>query len=60
MVAVQSVMSESEGKADMPGVGWSMRSMSSFWRLGGVRGGREGDAAWEVRIMGIWDGIGGI
>lgn len=33
MVAVHSVMSESEGKAVMPGVGFIMMSMSSFWSL---------------------------
>lgn len=37
MVAVHSDMFSSEGKAEMPGVGWSIRSMSSFWRLQGVR-----------------------
>lgn len=38
MVATQELRFESDGKAVMPGVGESMRSMSSFWRLGGVRG----------------------
>jgi hypothetical protein len=33
MVAVQVDMFSSEGKAEMPGVGCSIRSMSSFWRL---------------------------
>jgi hypothetical protein len=31
-------MSESDGKAVMPGVGFIIMSISSFWRLGGVSG----------------------
>jgi hypothetical protein len=36
-VAIQRHMFSSEGKAEMPGVGCIIRSMSSFWRLWGVR-----------------------
>jgi hypothetical protein len=36
MVAVQVDMFSSEGKAETPGVGCSIRSMSSFWSLAGV------------------------
>lgn len=43
MVAVHSERLESEGKAEMPGVGCIIRSISSFWRLGDVSQERKGE-----------------